>query len=121
MIPLQAFTTGALFKVMEWMKPHLSQLLLDYPLLKEDKVVFLDAGCGIHLPGMVAALSQGWQAIGVEVEEHRICFAAEAVLDLLLTPFGANLDLGLFHKDISRPMNLSGVHVIFCWDKVRTT
>ncbi len=98
----------------------LEQILRDFPRLRQEPIRFFDAGAGLNLPGVMAALSQGWTAIGIENDLNRVALAAGFLRMILNSDIGGNITIGYQLRDISSPMNLSGILVFQLWDKVRT-
>ena len=96
------------------------QILIDFPRLRQEPIRFFDAGAGLHLPGVMAALTQGWTAIGIENDLNRVALAAGFLRTILNSEIGGNIRIGYQMRDISSPMNLSGILVFQLWDKVRT-
>jgi len=95
------------------------QILIDYPRLAREEIRFFDAGAGLHLPGVMAAISMGWKAIGVEIDPNRVALAAGFLRGLLGSDIGKNLQLGYQQRDLTSPMNLKGILWFLMWDKVR--
>ena len=94
------------------------QLQVDYE--KENHVIekiFLDAGCGAHLPGLMFAIG-GYKSIGLEIDRMR-CALAAIILQDVLARATQRLDLALFNTDIKQEGNWSGVLVFYFWDRVR--
>jgi len=56
--------------------PHVSSILNDFPHLKESSVAMIDAGAGMHIPGVLGAVLGGYQSIGLEIDENRTAIVA---------------------------------------------
>ena len=60
-----------LLKLLIKIHPHVSSILNDFPHLKESSVAMIDAGAGMHIPGVLGAVLGGYQSIGLEIDENR--------------------------------------------------
>ena len=99
--------------------PHVSSILNDFPHLKESSVTMIDAGAGMHIPGVVGAVLGGYQSIGLEIDENRTAIAADFLHNML--NFFPKAKLSLFNRDLTERGNWSKVVVFFFWDQVGGT
>ena len=108
-----------LLKLLIKIHPHVSSILNDFPHLKESSVAMIDAGAGMHIPGVLGAVLGGYQSIGLEIDENRTAIAADFLHSVMkLFP---KAKLSLFNRDLTERGNWSKVVVFFFWDQVGGT
>ncbi len=94
-------------------KPIYLELQQKFPSIKK---IFLDAGCGCHLPGVQFAIEGGYLSIGLEIDTARCAMAAHFIQNILGEyPL---LKVALFNKDVTIPGNWSEVAVFYFGDIV---
>lgn len=97
--------------------PHVCSVLDDYPNLgREQSVTMIDAGAGMHIPGVLFATLGGYHSIGLEIDETRCALAADFLHDM--ANYFPKCELSLFNRDFVKPGNWSNVVVFFFWDRV---
>ena len=108
-----------ILKLLTKIHPHVSSILNDFPHLKESSVAMIDAGAGMHIPGVLGAVLGGYQSIGLEIDENRTAIAADFLHSVMkLFP---KAKLSLFNRDLTERGNWSKVVVFFFWDRVGGT
>ena len=103
-----------------WLRPFVEELASHRQDMKEG-VRFADMGAGQNTPSLVAWLTQCWKCVGLEGDLHRAYLAACTAMDLYKHDMFANLDVGLYHRDIRQPQNWAGFHVYYCRDATFTS
>ena len=100
--------------------PHVCSVLDDFPhLTREASVTMMDAGAGMHIPGVLFAMYGGYHSIGLEIDETRCALAADFLHSVVKKNTKANV--ALFNRDVVEPSNWSKVVVFFFWDRVGVT
>ncbi len=101
---------ASLIKIIKLIYLELQQ---EFPSIKK---IFLDAGCGCHLPGVQFAIKGGYLSIRLEIDTARCAMAAHFIQNILGEyPL---LKVELFNEDVTTPGNWSEVAVFYFGDIV---
>jgi hypothetical protein len=74
----------------------------------------IDAGAGMHIPGVLFAAVGGYHSIGLEINETRCALATDFLLGV--ANYSPKAKLALFNRDLTERGNWSKVNVFYFWD-----
>jgi hypothetical protein len=76
----------------------------------------LDAGAGMHFPGVVFALLGGFHSIGLEIDTARCAMAAHFLQNIVVE--FPDMKVAFYNQDITVTGNWSNILIFYFWDKV---
>lgn len=112
----QTATSSSLIGLLRKIQHHVVSFQNEFPALKQSPVVMLDAGAGMHIPGVLFAILGRFNSIGIEIDKNRCALAAHFLSRLMEKyPY---INISLWNRNIAVPGNWSKVTVFFVWDRV---
>jgi hypothetical protein len=96
--------------------PYMDEIINDFSL-KNKPLRMLDAGAGMHFPGVVFAMLGGFHSIGLEIDTTRCAMAAH-FLESIVDEYPSTA-VAFYNQDITVRGNWSKILIFYFWDKVR--
>lgn len=79
----------------------------------------MDAGAGMHIPGVLFAALGGYHAIGLEIDDTRCALAAKFLSEVV--DCFPKAKIAFYNRDLTEPGNWAKVAVFLFWDRVGVT
>jgi hypothetical protein len=96
--------------------PYMDEIINDFSL-ENKPLCMLDAGAGMHFPGVVFAMLGGFHSIGLEIDTTRCAMAAH-FLESMVDEYPSTA-VAFYNQDITVRGNWSKIIIFYFWDKVR--
>lgn len=94
--------------------PLVLSLMNNFPHLKREGVIMMDAGVGMHISCVLFAALGGYHAIGLEIDDTRCALAAK-FFNYVVDCF-PKAKIVLYNRDLTERGNRAKVAVFLFWD-----